>query len=797
MEDGTKTTPTVYINCVDTLQYSFASHLSMELRRKGISTIFVNSNGALDVIEEASASVIIFSKDCLSSASYLDKLVTVLQWQREKKMLVVPVFYGISPSDIVVVPEEHGSDDRIREWSSALKELRKLPPHQSREGCDDSELVDEIVKTVYEKLFPTKKIGINSRLLEFENLVSKQPWGIRRIGMWGMPGIGKTTLAKTVFDQISRSYEASCFIKHFDEAFHEKGIHSLLEEHFGKTLKELRRIPSDKLNEKRTLVVLDDVQNASAAESFLRGVHWFSPGSLIIITSRDKQVYRHCQINHVYEVQSLNEKESLQLFSQCAFGNDTRYQELLELSMEVIDYASGNPFALSYYGKELQGKKLSDTKITFLELKRRTQDKIHDLFRRSYDALNDKEKNIFLDIACFFKGEDVDYVMHLLEGCGFLPHVGIDVLVEKALVTISDKRVNMHNLIQDFGREIISERLSRLWEPWSIKSLLEDDEFKEERALDTEDIEGIYLDTSNLLVDVKPTAFNNIFGLRLLKIYGSSYGKDSGLRLPKGLESLPKELRLLHWENYPLKSLPRDFDPCHLVQLNLSYSQLHKLWEGTKNLKMLKVVRLCHSQQLTDISDLCTAKDLEVLDLRGCTQLQRFPAMGQLRHLRVVNLSGCTGIRSFPEVSPNIKELYLQGTGIRDLPVSTVTLSRQVKLNRDLPNLLKEFPEVSDVLNHERLTSLIKPVSAQPHLGKLVRLNMKDCVHLTSLPDMADLESLQVLDLSGCSKLSVIQGFPRNLKELYLAGTSIKESPQLPLSIEILNVHGCVSRAAS
>ncbi|CDY35460.1 BnaC03g62000D [Brassica napus] len=281
-----------------------------------------------------------------------------------------------------------------------------------------------------------------------------------------------------------------------------------------------------------------------------------------------------------------------------------------------------------------------------------------------------------------------------------------------------------------------------------------------------------------------------MLSLRFLKIYCSSYEKDSRVLLPKGLDSLPYELRLLHWEKYPLKSLPQNFDPCHLVELNLSYSQLQKLWGGTKNLKMLKVVRLCHSQQLTDINDLCKAQDLDLLDLRGCTQLQSFPAMVQLRLLRVVNLSGCTEIRSFPEVSPNIKELHLQGTGIRELPISAVTLSSQVKLNRELSNLLTEFPGVSDILNHERLTSLIKPVSSNQHLGKLVRLNMKDCVHLTSLPDMADLELLQVLDLSGCSKLSVIQGFPRNLKELYLGGTAIEKLPQVPLGLEILNAHG-------
>jgi hypothetical protein len=106
----------------------------------------------------------------------------------------------------------------------------------------------------------------------------------------------------------------------------------------------------------------------------------------------------------------------------------------------------------------------------------------------------------------------------------------------------------------------------------------------------TEDIEGILLDTSNLTFDVKPGAFENMLSLRFLKIYCSSYENHYSLRLPKGLKFLPDELRLLHWENYPLQSLPQDFDPCHLVELNLSYSQLQKLWAGTKVSKLLSAV---------------------------------------------------------------------------------------------------------------------------------------------------------------------------------------------------------------
>lgn len=99
----------------------------------------------------------------------------------------------------------------------------------------------------------------------------------------------------------------------------------------------------------------------------------------------------------------------------------------------------------------------------------------------------------------------------------------------------------------------------------------------------TTDIEAISLDASNLNPDVQLSLFRSMYNLRYLNIYYSNPGKHG-----KALESLslPYGLGFLHWETYPLKSLPQDFDPSNLVELNMPYSQLQTLWGGTKVSKL-------------------------------------------------------------------------------------------------------------------------------------------------------------------------------------------------------------------
>ena len=48
---------------------------------------------------------------------------------------------------------------------------------------------------------------------------------------------------------------------------------------------------------------------------------------------------------------------------------------------------------------------------------------IQKILKISYDVLDEIERDIFLDIACFFKGHYKDYVVDILEACDLLPNI--------------------------------------------------------------------------------------------------------------------------------------------------------------------------------------------------------------------------------------------------------------------------------------------------------------------------------------------------------------------------------------
>jgi hypothetical protein len=93
---------------------------------------------------------------------------------------------------------------------------------------------------------------------------------------------------------------------------------------------------------------------------------------------------------------------------------------------------------------------------------------VQKVLRISYDFLDgDYPKNLFLDIACFFNGMDVDDAVRILDGIDKGARFGIDNLINRCLVEINiDKRLWMHQLVRHMGREIArqeSHKCQRIW----------------------------------------------------------------------------------------------------------------------------------------------------------------------------------------------------------------------------------------------------------------------------------------------------------------------------------------------
>ncbi|KAK9201023.1 hypothetical protein WN944_016224 [Citrus x changshan-huyou] len=306
------------------------SHLAAALRRKQIE-LFIDdekevekgneiSPAVSDAIETSLIVIIIFSEDYASSKWCLDELVKILDClEKNNGQIVVPVFYRVDPFDVLeqkgsfaeaFVRHERNFPDKVQKWRDALIKASTISAFVVTESRNEAGHVEKIAQDISKKVEDISDstdlsgfVGLNSRIEKIKSLLCLELGDVRILGIWGMGGIGKTTIASIIFHQISGDFQ-------------------------GKK----------------------------------------------------------------------------------AFRQNNRSPDLLELSEEVEHYANGNPLALQVLGSSLYQKSKEQWKDKLHKLKLITDPNIYKVLKISYDGLNWEEKEIFLDVACFFKGEDVDFV---------------------------------------------------------------------------------------------------------------------------------------------------------------------------------------------------------------------------------------------------------------------------------------------------------------------------------------------------------------------------------------------------
>eukprot|EP00256_Glycine_max_P060231 XP_014628994.1 disease resistance-like protein DSC1 isoform X2 [Glycine max] len=438
-------------------------------------------------------------------------------------------------------------------------------------------------------------IGIDRSIQYLESMLQHESSNVRVIGIWGMGGIGKTTIAQEILNKLCSGYDGYCFFVNVKEEIRRHGIITLKEIFFSTLLQEnVKMITANglpnyikrKIGRMKVLIVLDDVNDSDLLEKLFGNHDWFGPGSRIILTTRDKQVLiaNKVHVDDIYQVGVLNPSEALELFILHAFNQKHFDMEYYKLSKRVVCYAKGIPLVLKVLGGLLCGKDKEVWESQLDKLKNMPNTDVYNAMRLSYDDLDRKEQKIFLDLACFFIGLDVkvDLIKVLLKDNerDNSVVVGLERLKDKSLITISKYNiVYMHDIIQEMGWEIVRQESiedpgsrSRLWDADDIYEVLKNNK-------GTESIRSIRADLSAIReLKLSPDTFTKMSKLQFL------YFPHQGCvdNFPHRLQSFSVELRYFVWRYFPLKSLPENFSAKNLVLLDLSYSRVEKLWDGVQ-----------------------------------------------------------------------------------------------------------------------------------------------------------------------------------------------------------------------
>ncbi|XP_050233474.1 disease resistance protein RPP2B-like isoform X3 [Mercurialis annua] len=645
----------------------------------------------MKVIEGSRISVIVFSKGYASSPWCLDELVKILECREKMDQIVLPIFYLVDPSDAELgkgvfryglrkLEAKHKKS--IDKWRNALKEATTLSGWDSKNHRPDSELIEAVVKVIVKKIY-SASYSISADLVgldtQIEQILSLFPSGPDDkpyfIGLWGMGGIGKTTIAEALFSLISSQFHGRCFLSNVREDSSKFGLiqlkQILLRELLGDknlNIRMLHVLPTsvlERLKRNKVMIVLDDVNESAQLSSLIGDLKsWLNPGSRVIVTSRDKEVLQFCHKT--------------------------------------------------------------------------------------------------------YKGNVLD----------------------------------MHDLIQDTGREIAQREGSRLSNFKVICQMLTNN-------LANEAVQGIYLDLYEVTkVFLHPKAFSRMTNLRLLKFYKQNWDVqnflESGLleyHESKFLHYLPNTLNLLHWEGYPYKSLPSNFSMENLVELKITWCSITQLWDGDKSPQNLKRLDLSGCEQLMKLPNLSSAKNLEKIYIYFCESLIEIDSSIKfLYNLTHLFLYGCKKLKSLPEIPRSIEWLDLTISGMEKLSPSIPFLDGCVSLNLTGCRNIHELPEIAgDVLflNLSQTAIEALPSSIISPTSSLIILIMEECENLKILPhSICELKYLEELNLSDCRNLCELPPLYglSCLRKLCLNGTTLVEIPDDIVSLSSLrelNLNRC------
>ncbi|OAE33592.1 hypothetical protein AXG93_4019s1000 [Marchantia polymorpha subsp. ruderalis] len=608
---------------------------------------------------------------------------------------------------------------------------------------------------------PKMAMSLHSHFfVEVQKILRKAPI----IALHGMGGIGKTTLAKLLFNKLCAKFEYTCFLtksmfKGDTKEERDRIVSSSLY-HYGKQVLQRGGTWEKTLMQKKLLFVLDDFDNDMHVELLQDVVNVNScANSRYIVTSRDKHIlnqleFAECECEcYVFDVKHLNQESSTELFMSHAFPKSTEPSpSLKDCIVKIVAKCDGLPLTLEVMGKYLKGKdnkSESYWKECFHALDEadnalRLDDRLWKKLKVSYDRLSSEEQEMFLDAASFFSNsrwtlQEAKASWRVLYGSQDLRW---DNLVNLSLVyeVKEQDSIQMHEQLKSLGIRLASGWETggrcRTWTHKNVPSKFNPSNYDER-------IEDTLFYSSDSRPHCNATHIEEVIALRLedsMPLDSRNIGQMKKLRyldsekelmLDEIGGKLPKNVALLRFHG----------------EVNNLHDMVDKWFAGRLAVLDLNAPLTCWPTTVSKF------QNLEVLKFAACFFEGLPETFAQLPMLRYLTFTSCPRLRSLPEAFGQLSQL------------GSLEIDECCNLEA-LPNSFGQLPCLQ-TFNIAMTSNLQRLPDGFGNLSKLQSLVIDGGREISELPEsFGRLSRLQALELHGMTSLKALPDSFGNLSEL-------------------------------
>ncbi|XP_028198751.1 putative disease resistance protein At5g05400 isoform X4 [Glycine soja] len=651
-----------------------------------------------------------------------------------------------------------------------------------------------------------------SRESTYENLLEAlKDKSVSMIGLVGLGGSGKTTLAKEVGKKAEelKLFEKVVMVT-VSQTPNIRSIQVQIADKLGlKFVEESEEGRAQRLSKRlrtgTTLLILDDVWENLDFEAIGIPYNENNKGCGVLLTTRSREVCISMQCQTIIELNLLTGEEAWDLFKLNANITGESPYVLKGVATKIVDECKGLPIAIVTVGSTLKGKtfeewesalsRLEDSKPLDIPKGLRSP---YACLQLSYDNLtNQLAKSLFLLCSIFPEDHEIDLEDLFRFGMGLTGTFGtmvkgrremqtaVSVLIDSyLLLQVSKKeRVKMHDMVRDVALWIASKTGQAILASTGRDQLM-DETIKDKRAISLWDLKNgqllgddqlncpsleiLLFHSRKVAFEVSNACFERLKMIKILAFLTSSYTwslytTSRTLSLPQSMKSL-QNLHTLCLRGYKLGDISILESLQALEVLDLRGSSFIELPNGIASLKKLKLLDLfcCFIQENNayEVIGRCMQLNELYLYIRSYAYVE-FPhniSFSRLeRYVLIYNMD--------PLYSLSWMEILEEHRPCRALCTRGFNASVQSFIS--LP--IKDFFQKAEYLHLEHLKGgyeNVIPSIVPQGMNHLIFLKLESCPEIECVFDSTNVDLLQTEDAFSSLVILILSELD-NLQEVF------------------------------